>query len=117
MNQIPDPKTLGEVRQLLGMFNFFKTNIPSYSIIIKPVQEKLKGFTSDVNRNTAVDIGEKGKEAIKRVKKILSSRPVLAYPDWNTIEDFPLKVYSDASKEGFGIVITQCQKDDDGKEI
>ena len=47
-------------------------------------------------------------------KKILSSRVVLAYPDWKTIEDTPFNEYSDASKDGFDVVITQKQKGEDG---
>ena len=63
------PKTLGEVKQILGMFNFLQKNIKDYSKIIKPVHEKLKGFTSTADENTNIDIGEKEIEEINKVKK------------------------------------------------
>ena len=51
-----------------------------------------------------------------KVKKILSSRPILAYPDWNNIEDNPFKVYADASIQGFGVVLTQTQTNESGRQ-
>ena len=45
----------------------------------------------------------------------MSTRPIIGFPDWSNIEDQPFIVYSDASIDGFGVVITQMQQDETGK--
>ena len=109
------PKTLGEIRQICGMFNFFRKCIPNYAKIIIPVNDKKKGFTKYTKRNTEVVIGPEGRRAIEKVKQILSTRPVLSFPDWSSIDIHPFKVYSDGSIDGFGVVIMQDQEDRDKK--
>ena len=109
------PKTLGEIRQITEMFNFFRKCIPDYAKIMRPISDKQRGFSKDTNRNTQIDIGPEGRDAIERVKKILSTRPVLSFPQWDQIDTHPFKVYSDGSIGGFGVVIMQNQEDKDKK--
>ena len=114
MREVPTPKTLGEIRQICGMFNFFRKCIPEYAKIMRPINDKMRGFNKDTSRNTPVDIGADGVNAIERVKEILSTRPVLAFPQWELIDTHPFKVYSDGSIDGFGVVIMQDQIDNNG---
>ena len=48
---------------------------------MRPVNDKQRGFTKDTKRNTEVEIGPEGRIAIEKVKQILSTRPVLPFPD------------------------------------
>ena len=65
MQDIPMPKTLGEIRQITGMFNFFRKCIPDYAKIMRPINDKQRGFSKDTNRNTQIDIGPEGRDAIE----------------------------------------------------
>ena len=95
-------------------FNFFRKCIPDYAKIMRPINDKMRGFNKDTSRNPPVDIGTDGVKAIERVKEILSTRPVLAFPQWELIDTHPFKVYSDGSIDGFGVVIMQDQIDNNG---
>jgi hypothetical protein len=80
------PTTIHLVRSFLGMVGYYHQFIPNFSKISKPITELLKNkvkfnWTSKCN------------EAFEKLKKLLTTTPVLAQPDIKKSFD----VYCDAS--------------------
>ncbi|KAL0280486.1 UNVERIFIED_CONTAM: hypothetical protein PYX00_001760 [Menopon gallinae] len=90
------PGNVHEVRQFLGLSGFFRRFIERYSIIAEPL-------TSLTRRDVHWTWGTKQEEAFRRIKEILSSRPVLTL--YNPKGEF--QVHTDASSIGFAGIIFQ----------
>ena len=109
------PKTVGELRRLLGLLGQFRRFIQNFSVIAKPLYRYLE--SKDVSKNTArkkkgqlpsstsIIIGEEGKRAIESLIDQATSYPILAYPDFEA----PFEVYTDASEVGLGAILYQLQ--------
>lgn len=97
----PVPKDPHEVRQFLGLTNYFRKFIQGYAALAAPMQElvcKQKQFVwTDACQHSFDDL-----------KQALTSAPVLALPDFTK----PFEVVSDASLLGTGAVLMQ-----DGKPL
>ncbi|XP_055590111.1 uncharacterized protein K02A2.6-like [Uranotaenia lowii] len=97
------PKDVKEVRAFVGLVNYYAKFCPSLAQHLKPLyrllQEEVKFRWS-----------KECQEAFKAAKQILADDTVLAHYDRN----LPVKLYSDASKEGIGAVIVHVFPD--GKE-
>ncbi|KAM9993566.1 hypothetical protein ACTFIZ_009422 [Dictyostelium cf. discoideum] len=101
--RIDYPKTIKEVRSLLGAINFYRKFIPNYSDLTFSLTELTKSkdkivITKDIERD------------IDKLKEMLAKSPILTKPD----HDKTFIVYIDASDVGTGCVITQF--DDSGLE-
>ncbi|KAN0023193.1 hypothetical protein ACTFIU_011356 [Dictyostelium citrinum] len=97
------PKTIKEVRSLLGAINFYRKFIPNYSDLTFSLTELTKSkdrivITKEIERD------------IDKLKETLANAPILTKPDHNKT----FIVYIDASDVGTGCVITQF--DDNGLE-
>lgn len=71
----PTPKTQKQLKSLLGLANYYRRFILSYSIIAKPLSVLLKKDGFSWNPEAA--------SALHNLKKSLSTTPVLALPDFN----------------------------------
>lgn len=96
----PSPKTLKEVRRLLGMIGFYKQFIPNYSTILAPITNLLK------KNKSRLIWSEEAEQALNSIKGILTSPPVLANPDFS--KQFVIE--SDASAVAAGAVLVQYQE-------
>jgi hypothetical protein len=85
------PISVFEVRSFLGLASYSQWFILNFSKIAKLITELLKKGNKYV-RSDACD------EALKNLKKLLTTSPVLAQPDTNK----PFNVYCDASGTGLG---------------
>jgi hypothetical protein len=101
------PKTVTQVKSILGACNFLRKFIPSYSALISPWLDLIKGKKKR-------DSVEEGWEADPRcgavfaaLKAALVSAPVLAFPDFS--RQFFLA--TDASQEQIGSVLFQVGPD------
>jgi hypothetical protein len=63
------PWSVSQVQSFLGLADYYRTFIPNFSKIAKPITELLK------NKSDACD------KAFKILKKLLTTSPVLAQPD------------------------------------
>ncbi|XP_055585346.1 uncharacterized protein K02A2.6-like [Uranotaenia lowii] len=101
--QLGVPKDVKEVRAFVGLVNYYAKFCPSLAQHLKPLyrllQEEVKFRWS-----------KECQEAFKAAKQLLADDTVLAHYDRN----LPIKLYSDASKEGIGAVIVHVFPD--GKE-
>ena len=113
-----EPKTIGDVRKLLGFLNYFRKFIQDFSRQASPLFELLK----DGNKNTTTSKCKKGqassskpiewkpchKAVLKTLIDQITSPPVLAYPDYS----LPFVLHTDASQLGLGAILYQKQGKD-----
>jgi transposase InsO family protein len=98
------PKTVKEVRSIVGMMNWYAHFIRDFSTVIAPITALIKRKAQKVLWN------DDANDAFKKVKEILASYPVLRSPDYKR----PFIVQSDASQVGIGGVLAQM--DDNNQE-
>jgi hypothetical protein len=90
------PTTVHLVRSFLGIVGYYRRFIPEFSKFSKPITELLK---NNVKFNWTPECNE----AFEKLKKFLTTAPVLAQPDIEKSFD----VYCDASSTGIGCVLMQ----------
>nr|GFB66987.1 hypothetical protein [Tanacetum cinerariifolium] len=93
------PKTTTEIRQFLGLANYYKRFIEGSSKIAKSIIKLTQ-------KNVKFDWGDKQEAAFQVIKQKLCSAPILALPKGS--EDFV--VYCNASIKGLGVVLMQREK-------
>ena len=98
----PTPTTLKELRQFLGLVNYYRRFVKKFASIAEPLYKLIrKGIPF---KWTSACQG-----ALDRLKQALSSPPILSYPHF----DVPFTVFTDASNWAVGAVLAQIQ---DGEE-
>ena len=117
----PTPTSVKELQTFLGFVNFYRKFIRGYASIADPLYSLLRGDKtakkpkhSHGHKKPAKvkwEWGEKQRVAFARLKELLTSPPILAYPDFD--KDFVVHV--DASRSGLGAVL--YQKDADRLEV
>jgi hypothetical protein len=85
------PMSMHEIQSFLGLVVYYLWFILNFSKITKPITELMKKGNLYVWSN-ACDV------ALKNLKKLLTTSPVLAQPDTDKLFD----VYCDTSGTGFG---------------
>ena len=98
------PETIKQLREFLGLANFQRKFVPNFSMIQKPLSEKLRGrgsrklqWTDDMD------------DAFEAIKQKLQEDVILSYPDYSD-SAAPLQLYVDASGVGAGACL--CQEQD-----
>ena len=94
----PRPKDATQVRQFVGLTNYFRKFIKDYSTVAAPLMDLTKKNTDFATAWTDVHT-----EAFEELKRALTSSPVLILPDFNK----PFELVSDASLLGTGAVLLQ----------
>lgn len=96
---IPTPKTVTEVRRIVGIASWYRRFVPSFSTLVSPLTrltEKNRPFLWDNDCE----------QALNQIKEHLVSAPILACPDFT----LPFTVETDASDYGLGAVLSQEQE-------
>ena len=106
MQELAMPRTLEQVRSMLGLFGYYRRMIPNFHRMAAPLYALTKSGV-DV---AAASQNEECERAVEELKTALTTAPGLAYPDFSR----PFILHTDACKEGIGAVLTQ--KDDEGQE-
>jgi hypothetical protein len=100
MSQLPPPTSKKEVRQLMGMFQYYGKFMPNLNRIASPLfdllQKKRKEFLWRDEQH----------QAFKELKMLLVSPPVLAHFDWEAEHELA----TDASEIGIGAVLWQLKE-------
>ena len=92
----PRPNNLKELQQFLGLAQWYRKFVPSYSVIAVPL--------TDLTRKDRPWVWSKECEkAFLTLRSALHSRPLLAHPD----NKLPFVVFTDASVVGLGGVLCQ----------
>ena len=112
-----NPKTVGEVRRLLGLLNYYRKYVENFSKIASPIFDLLKKFESSKTKakgfkknkqipsKQLIEWTAVHQSALDRLIDCLVSPPVLAYPGF----DKPYILHTDASQLGLGAVLYQEQ--------
>ena len=98
VQDFPKPKTTKELKGFLGLAGYYRRFIPQFSSIASPLHALLK-------KNVPYEWGAKQQEAFERLKEILTTEPILQFPDFS--QKFILT--TDASNEALGCVLSQGQ--------
>lgn len=116
------PKTVGDVRQVLGFLSYYRSFVQDFSRIAQPLYDLLKvqsgnpqskpnrGKTKSpqLSSHTPIEWKEEHQQVLEHLVDMLMTPPVLAYPNY----DQPYTLHTDASQKGLGAVLYQHQ---DGK--
>ena len=103
IDTLPTPKTVKEIRSFLGMCNYYRRFIKSYSSITAPITKLLK-------KDEEFIWTEECETAFRVLKQKLTSAPILAHPKMN--DTFMLT--TDASHTAIGYILSQ--KDSGNRE-
>ncbi|GKT22461.1 Transposon Tf2-9 polyprotein [Aduncisulcus paluster] len=93
---LPPPTTKKEVRQVIGLLNYFREFIPNYSLLTSPI-------TSLIDKTISFEWTEECQQSFDKIKAWLKDSIILAYPDPEAT--FILK--TDASDVAVGGVLSQ----------
>ena len=116
------PKTIGEVRQLMGFLSYYRRYITNFAYLAKPLYELLnkpkienkskyaaRRASDKRNRRlssaTAIVWTESHQQSLKKLIGHLTNPPIMAYPDYEK----PFIVHTDECKDGLGAVLYQRQ--------
>lgn len=102
ITKIPTPKTVTEIRRIIGMLSWYRRFVPSFSDLISP-------FTRLLRKGAKFSWDDKCEEAFQKIKNVLISAPILTCPNFE--HEFILQ--TDASNFGVGAVLYQYY---DGRE-
>lgn len=100
MLQLPSPKTVSEVRRILGIFSWYRRFLPNFAERVAPITELIK-------KSSKFEWSKECESAFLEIKELLVSAPVLQCPDY----DLPFQVQTDASAFGIGAVLVQPHPD------
>ena len=104
----PTPKTVYDVRSFLGFVGYYRRFIKNFGKIAKPIREVITGLENQSKRTakkTPIEWSEAADSAFEHLKKLCTSTPILAYPDYQ----LPFVLHTDSSSEGLGAVLYQRQ--------
>lgn len=116
------PTTVREVRKLMGFLSYYRSYIPDFSRIAKPLYELLaKPKSEQTQSQKRRNVSRKSaqlppsypvqwtiihQDILNRMVDQLTNPPVMAYPDLEK----PFVLHVDASEEGLGAVLYQRQE-------
>ena len=104
----PTPQNSDELRSFLAFAGYYRRFINNYSQIARPLSDLLpptslkKGKKKTVKPWKWTEIEQ---AVFNKIKNLLSSPPVLAFPDFS----LPFELHTDASGKGLGAVLYQEQ--------
>ena len=94
----PEPVDVTQVRQFLGLTNYFRKFIKDYSTLAAPLNDLTRKDT-----NFRDEWNDTHRTAFQQLKDALTSAPVLILPDFTK----PFELVSDASLLGTGAILFQ----------
>ena len=98
----PTPTCRRDVQQFLGLANYYRRFIKNFADVAKPLHRLTE-------KTTTFSWTKECESAFDRLRHLLTSAPVLAFPDLSQ----PFLLDTDASDIGIGVVLSQLQE---GKE-
>jgi len=99
---------MAALHRVVGMFGYYRNFIKNFSRIARPLND-LKKASGKYAPGARIVWTDECETAFKELKSRLSSTPILAHPKY----DRPFILHTDASKDGFGAVLSQIWTADD----
>ena len=109
----PQPKSVKQIRQFLGLSGFLRRYIKDYAIIARPITDLLQGYSNKKqSRSSNLKLekehfvwGKDQQAAFNKLKQVIAKDVTLAFPNFN----LPFKLSCDASRNGLGGWLEQVQ--------
>lgn len=98
--EYPTPKTVHQVRQFLGLINYFRKFIQNCALLCKPLTNLLK-------KGTNWHWNHEHEQAVMNLKQALIDNAVLKIFN----PKLPINLYTDASRDGLGCILTQLTEE------
>jgi hypothetical protein len=103
---LPAPTSKKEVQAFMGVIKFVRRFVPNFDLMVNPIHNLLKqdhsfSWTDDV------------RNAFVRIKKEISSAPVLVKPDFE--KEF--MIYTNTIEEAISVILMQCDDQDNEKPV
>ena len=108
------PKSVGDVRSLLGFLGYYRNYVKDFARKLKPVYDLLKvenpstGVKKGYDKRKSVSWSSELQERVNGVIDTLQSPTVMAFPNFEA----PFLLNTDASAVGLGAVLYQKQGDE-----
>lgn len=99
----PIPKSVKDVRRLLGLAGWYRRFIPDFATITAPITNMLK------KGQPKIEWSNEARDSLEKIKKCLTSSPVLANPNY----ELPFIIQTDASDVGMGGILVQGEGEDE----
>ena len=121
------PKTVGDIRKILGLLNYYRKYIENFSQLASPLFSLLQKQPDNIDsqgtkqRNNNFNRKRQNKnqpsssqpiewlpehqQVVDKMVSLLTNPPILAYPEYNS----PYVLHTDASQLGIGAVLYQRQ--------
>src|SRR5688572_17269997 len=96
IKEFPVPMNVSQLRAALGLFGYYRKFIKDFSCHAKPMTELLK-------KEQPYIWEERQQNSFERLKEMLIKAPIFQYPDFEK----PFTLFTDASKNGLGAVLSQ----------
>ena len=114
------PKTVGDLRTLLGFLGYFRTYVKDFSRKLKPVydllqvkdEQKKKLLKKQLDSKRSIEWTNELQVIVDEMVEYLKSPQVISYPNY----DLPFLIHCDASNDGLGAVLYQ-KKDKETKIV
>lgn len=99
---MPEPHDMTTLRSWLGLANYYRRFVKGMAKIIAPL-------TALTGKDVPFVIGDAERAAMAQVNTALSLLTLMSYPDFESAAsgDSPFTLSTDASKDGFGAVLSQ----------
>ncbi|PIK59982.1 pol polyprotein [Apostichopus japonicus] len=101
IRQFPQPSTSRELREYLGLINFYRRFIPNCAGLLQPLTNLLRGLPKKPTQISWTDVANK---AFTDSKSALADATLLSHPH----PDAPTCLMTDASDVAVGGVLNQC---------
>ncbi len=101
VEEFPVPTDVTTLRQFLGLSSYYRRFIPEYAKVASPLHKLTR-------KDSTFEWSEECDKAFNKLKKLLTSAPVLVYPKF---DGRGFIMATDASYSGLGAVLSQLQDD------
>lgn len=102
----PEPADAEHLSKFLGLCGWYRRFVPNFSSLVAPLHKMLHQEQRPTPNSKLVVWSDEAQKSFDTIKKVLTSRPVLAYPDLKNL-DKPFYLYTDASGVALGAVLMQ----------
>ena len=101
----PRPGTIKEVRSFVGLASYYRRHVPNFAKLVQPI-------TSLTRKDKRFEWSNDQEESFQKIKEILSTEPLLIYPDFSQ----PFILTCDASNTAVGAILSQ-ERDGDEQPV
>ena len=106
------PKTVTDVRSVLGFINHYRRFIKGYANVARPLNLLVSGDNAN-HKKSLIEWTKECQIAFDKLKDLCTSTPILAYVNYHK----PFQLQTDVSDLGLGAVLYQKDEDDHQRVI